>query len=202
MSNVVLESPLAAVIGLGQRVLCVDGENVTMGEVPFVDMLNIRGDAANPSFVDAVQRVTGLALPVQANTASLGASGQLLWLGPDEWMFKLPPGDAQYHAAGPLEAAESALRTALAGHHVSLVPVGHGFTTLTVQGPGAAALLARGCPLDFHPRAFAAGAVAQSHVAKAGATVLCLAAGRHFELTVRRSFADYLFRWLCEAGAA
>lgn len=201
MSNVVLESPLAAIIGLGQRVLSVDGASVTLGEVPFVDMLNIRGNAADPQFADAVQRVTGLALPVQANTTTLGAAGQLLWLGPDEWVLKLPPGGSQYQIAGPLEAVESALRTALAGQHVSLVTVGHGFTTLTVRGAGAGALLARGCPLDFHPRAFAAGAVAQTHVAKAGATIVCLAAGSHFELTVRRSFADYLFRWLCEAGA-
>ena len=201
MSNVVLESPLAAIIGLGQRVLSVDGASVTLGEVPFVNMLNIRGNAADPQFADAVQRVTGLALPVQANTTTLGAAGQLLWLGPDEWVLKLPPGGSQYQIAGPLEAVESALRTALAGQHVSLVTVGHGFTTLTVRGAGAGALLARGCPLDFHPRAFAAGAVAQTHVAKAGATIVCLAAGSHFELTVRRSFADYLFRWLCEAGA-
>ena len=202
MSNVVLESPLAAVIGLGQRVLSVDGASVTLGEMPFVDMLNIRGNAADRQFVEAVQRVTGLALPLQANTATLGAAGQLIWLGPDEWVLKLPAAGSQYQSAGPLEAMESALRSALTGQHVSLVPVGHGFTTLTVQGAGAAALLARGCPLDFHPRAFAAGAVAQSHVAKAGATILCLTSGSHFELTVRRSFADYLFRWLCEAGAA
>ena len=202
MSNVVLESPLAAVIGLGQRVLSVDGASVTLGEVAFVDMINIRGIAADPHFVEAVERVTGLGLPLHANTATLGAAGQLLWLGPDEWVLKLPPGGSQYQSSGPLEAVESALRIALAGQHVSLVPVGHGFTTLTVQGAGAAALLARGCPLDFHARAFAAGTVAQSHVAKAGATILCLAPGSHFELTVRRSFADYLFRWLCEAGAA
>ena len=202
MSNVVLESPLAAVIGLGQRVLSVDGASVTLGEMPFVDMLNIRGNAADPQFVEAVQRVTGLALPLPANTATLGAAGQLIWLGPDEWVLKLPAAGSQYQSGGPLEAMESALRSALAGQHVSLVPVGHGFTTLTVQGAGAAALLARGCPLDFHPRAFAASAVAQSHVAKAAATILCLAPGNHFELTVRRSFADYLVRWQCEAGAA
>jgi len=202
MSNVVLESPLAAVTGLGHRVLSVDGASVTLGEVAFVDMLNVRGNAADTQFVNAVQQVTGLALPLQANTPTLGAAGQLLWLGPDEWALKLPPAGSQYQSAGPLEAMENALRTALAGQHVSLVPVGHGFTTLTVQGAGAGALLARGCPLDFHARSFAAGAVAQSHVAKAGATILCLATGTHFELTVRRSFADYLFRWLCEAGAA
>ena len=202
MSNVVLESPLAAITGQGPRALSVDGDSVTLGEMPFCDMLNIRGNAADVAFVQAVQLATGLALPVVANTATLGESGQLLWLGPDEWVLKLPPSSAHYQHPSPAEAMEATLRSALAGKHVSLVPVGHGFTTLTVEGAGAAALLARGCPLDFHPRAFAAGAVAQSHVAKAGATIVCLTAGTHFELIVRRSFADYLYRWLCEAGAA
>ena len=202
MSNVVLESPLAALTGLGQRVLSVDGASVTLGELAFTDMLNIRGNAADAGFVAAVQSATGLSLPLIANTASIGPTGQLLWLGPDEWVLKFPPSNAQYQYPSPAEAMEASLRAALAGLHVSLVPVGHGFTTLVVQGAGAADLLARGCPLDFHPRVFGAGAVAQSHVAKAGATLLCLAAGTHYELTVRRSFADYLYRWLCEAGAA
>jgi sarcosine oxidase subunit gamma len=193
---------LAAITGQGPRALSVDGDSVTLGEMPFCDMLNIRGNAADVAFVQAVQLATGLALPVVANTATLGESGQLLWLGPDEWVLKLPPSSAHYQHPSPAEAMEATLRSALAGKHVSLVPVGHGFTTLTVEGAGAAALLARGCPLDFHPRAFAAGAVAQSHVAKAGATIVCLTAGTHFELIVRRSFADYLYRWLCEAGAA
>ena len=198
MSNVVLESPLAALTGLGQRVLSVDGASVTLGEQAFTEMLNIRGNAADAGFVAAVQSATGLTLPLAANTASVGATGQLLWLGPDEWVFKFPPSNAQYQHPSPAEAMEISLRSV----HVSLVPVSHGFTTLVVQGAGAADLLARGCPLDFHPRVFGAGAVAQSHVAKAGATLLCVAAGTHYELTVRRSFADYLYRWLCEAGAA
>jgi sarcosine oxidase subunit gamma len=202
MSNVVLESPLAAITGEGPRMLSVDGASVTLAEMALCDMLNIRGNTADEGFVQAVQQATGLALPLVANTASLGVAGQLLWLGPDEWVLKLPPSGAHYQHPGPAEAMEATLRIALIGQHVSLVPVGHGFTTLAVQGAGAADLLARGCPLDFHPRAFAAGAVAQSHVAKAGATIVCLAAGTHFELTVRRSFADYLYRWLCEAGAA
>jgi sarcosine oxidase subunit gamma len=202
MSNVVLETPLAPLTGLGQRVLSVDGARVTLGESAFTDMLNIRGDAAHGGFVEAVHSATGLPLPLVANTASLGPTGQLLWLGPDEWVLKFPPSNLAYQSPSAAEAMENSLRLALAGQHVSLVPVGHGYTTLSVQGEGAADLLSRGCPLDFHPRAFAAGTVAQSHIAKAGATLLCLAAGTHYELTVRRSFADYLYRWLCEAGAA
>jgi sarcosine oxidase subunit gamma len=200
MSNVVLESPLAALTGLGQRVLSVDGARVTLGESAFTDMLNIRGNAAHAGFVQAVHSATGLPLPHVANTASVGPAGQLLWLGPDEWVLKFPPSTAAYQYPSPAEAMENSLRSALGAHHVSLVPVGHGYTTLWVQGEGAADLLSRGCPLDFHPRVFAAATVAQSHIAKAGATLLCLVPGTHYELTVRRSFADYLYRWLCEAG--
>lgn len=94
-----------------------------------------------------------------------------------------------------------ALCVATAGQHCAVVAVGDGHTTLGLQGPGAATLLARGCPLDLHPRAFAAGAMAQTHIAKANATVLCMQPGEHFQIIVRRSFADYLFRWLCEAGS-
>jgi sarcosine oxidase subunit gamma len=193
MTDVVLESPLSAMVGLGQRVLSADGQSCTLAEIAFVEMLNLRGNPADARFVQVVQDVTGLALPLQPNTASLGAQRQLLWLGPDEWLLKLRDGQG--------EAVAAALRAALQDQHVSLVQVGSGNTTLTLQGAGAATLLSRGCPLDFHARVFAAGSLAQSHVAKAGATILCLQAGSSYELTVRRSFADYLYRWLCEAGA-
>lgn len=193
MFEPILESPLAGIARLGQRVLTVDGAACTLGELAFLEMLNLRGDASDERFRQAVGRATGLDLPLQPNTASLGAERQLLWLGPDEWLLKLPGTQSA--------AVESDLRAGLQALHCSLVQVGHGNTTLTLQGPAAADLLARGCPLDLHPWSFPAGALAQTHVAKAGAIVLCRQAGSSFELTVRRSFADYLFRWLCEAGA-
>ncbi len=192
MPEVVLSSPLAGVLAQGKHVLQVDGRECTLAEIPFVDMLNLRGDATDPQFVAAVLECTAMHLPLRANSASIDPQRQLLWLGPDEWLLKLQPGQG--------EAVAAALRTALQGQHSAVVDVGHGNTTLTVNGPGAADLLARGCPLDFHPRVFPTGALAQTHIAKAGATVLCLHAGTSYELTVRRSFADYLFRWLCEAG--
>ena len=192
MPDVVLNSPLAEVLTQGQRVLQVDGRDCTLGEAAFVEMFNLRGSPADPAFAQAVLQHTGLHLPLRANAASIDPQRQLLWLGPDEWLLKVS--DRQG------DAIASALRAALAGIHSAVVDVGHGSTTLTLRGPGAADLLARGCPLDLHPRAFGAGALAQTHIAKASATVLCLAPAAHFELTVRRSFADYLFRWLCAAG--
>ncbi len=193
MPDVVMQSPLAGMDLSGPRMLVVNGRSCSLSEIPIVQMLNIRGNAADTRFTQAVRDVTGLSLPVHANAASLSTSRQLLWLGPDEWLLKLKDGQC--------EELESALHAALHGQHSALVRVGDGNTTLTVQGPAAADLLSRGCPLDLHPRVFRAGSLAQTHIAKASATVLCLEASTHFELTVRRSFAHYLFSWLCEAGS-
>jgi len=194
MSEMTLQSPLAPILGTGPRALHVDGHAVALGECPLMDMLNLRGNPQDAAFTAAVAAATGLALPLLANTATLGAGRTMLWLGPDEWMLQCEAGQAA--------ALEKGLRAALAGQHFSAVEVGHGFTTLSVQGPGAGALLSRGCPLDFHHSAFQAGHMAQTHIARANAIVLCRQAGSDYLLTVRRSFADYLFRWLSAAAGA
>ena len=192
MPDAILSSPLAAFLARGVRSLQVDGRAVSLEETPFTAMLNLRGNAEDAAFVQAVRQGAGLHLPRKANTASLDAQRQLLWLGPDEWLLKSRDGESS--------ALAGSLRDALKGQHSSVVEVGDGNVTLLVQGPAAGDLLARGCPLDLHARVFTAGCVAQSHVAKAAATILCIEAGTRFELTVRRSFADYLARWLCAAG--
>ena len=192
MLDAVLNSPLSDFLGRQTRDLQVDGRPCSLAEIAFVDMLNLRGDASDPRFAKAVLDTTGMFLPVQANTASIDPQRQLLWLGPDEWLLKLR--DRQG------DAMAAALQSALRGVHSAVVDVGHGSTTVMLQGPGSAELLARGCPLDLHPRVFSTGALAQTHIAKASATVLCLYAGIQYEITVRRSYADYLVRWLCEAG--
>ena len=193
MPEAVLESPLAGLLRRGPRVLQVGGRDCLLDEVPLVEMWNIRGKPNAARFVQAVLQHTGMHLPLRANSASIDPQRQLLWLGPDEWLLKVRDGQG--------EAITTALRADLQGQHCAVVDVGHGNATLKLTGPGAADLLARGCPLDLHVRVFSTGSLAQSHVAKANVTLLCLQAGTHYELTVRRSFADYLFRWLCAAGA-
>lgn len=193
MTNVTLESPLVGIAGLGKRELNVDGRSCLLGEIALLDMLTLRGNATDAGFAQAVQQATGLALPVAANTASVDGTRQLLWLGPDEWLLKAPNGQG--------DSLEAALRAALSGQHFSVVAVGSGNTTLSVQGPAAADLLARGCPLDLHARSFPGGSLAQSHIAKANVVIYCVKAEQDYEVTVRRSFAEYLFKWLCEAGS-
>ena len=47
MSDAVLQSPLAPLLGAGDTSLMVDGQAVTLGDAPLMDMLNLRGNPAD-----------------------------------------------------------------------------------------------------------------------------------------------------------
>ncbi|EEP84790.1 sarcosine oxidase gamma subunit [Burkholderia mallei GB8 horse 4] len=60
-------------------------------------------------------------------------------------------------------------------------------------------VLARGCPLDLHPRVFGVGQCAQSHYFKASIT-LVPTGDDSYDIVVRRSFADYFCRIMLDAA--
>ena len=154
--------------------------------------IDIRGDASDPRFAAAAERVLGAALPRNPNTVAVGREGVAYWLGPDEWLFVS-------RTAG--EAALSGeLRDALGSLHSSVTEVGGGAFVIELHGEAVRELLAKECPLDLDASAFAPGACAQTRLAKAAVLLRPLEGGA-MELIVRRSFADYLQRWLEDAAS-
>ena len=169
-----------------------DGAAVVISERPFLGHLNLRGDPVDGGFTCAAAGVLGFRLPTEPNTTG-GKGGLLaLWLGPDEWLVVTPP-DAQPSLADSLEAA-------LDGIHSSVADVTGGHTVITLSGPRAREVLAKGCPLDLHPSVFRPGDCAQTLLAKANVTIRCVDDAPSFELIVRRSFADYTALWLHDAA--
>jgi sarcosine oxidase subunit gamma len=97
------------------------------------------------------------------------------------------------------------LREGLAGLRAAVTEVGESRCCILVSGPRAGDLLAKGCPVDLHPKAFGgAGRSAQTLLAKATVFVHQTAdnetAGPSFEVYTTRSFADYLWSWLEDAA--
>ena len=188
-------------LGLAARAGAAPGDapgdvGVTLAEKTMPAAVNLRGDAGDPAFVEAVRAALGAAPPTEPNTVALGDDLALLWLGPDEWL-------AVRHAATPGAEAELAakLRGALTGSHAAVTEVGESLCCIAVAGPRARDLIAKGCPLDLHPRAFGGtGHCAQSHLAKAAITLHQTGDTPAFDLYTRRSFADYLWRWLEDAA--
>lgn len=186
------ESPLVGVGDLLKTHQAVASKKFSLSERPFRDLANLRGDVSDPAFVTAVESVTGCRPPAKPNTVARGNGYDVLWLGPDEWLVR-----SQQQQGATLEAK---LTQALAGQFASAVDIGSGYTLLEVSGEKVRDVLSRGCPLDLHPRVFAAGQCAQSHYFKAS-IVLIPVNDDTFELVVRRSFADYFCRIMLDAAA-
>lgn len=168
------------------------GAGVVISERSFLGHLNLRGDPADRAFVEGAERALGLALPIEPNTVSGGDGKRALWLGPDEWLIVTPP-DQQ-------AAVADALTQALDGVFASITDVTGGQTVVTLSGARSRDVLAKGCSLDLHPRAFGEGRCAQTLVAGANVTLRWAGPEPSFDIIVRSSFADYLALWLHDAA--
>jgi sarcosine oxidase subunit gamma len=164
------------------------GAGVTMSEVAYRTIVNVRGTASDPAFASAVETTTGVALPAAANTVSTGGSRQILWLGPNEWWLTGPDGEA--------DMLVETLREKFLGQHATACDVSESRAIIRLKGPKARDVLMRGVSLDLHPRAFRIGQCAQTGVSRTNALLHLVDDAPIFEVYVLKSFSDYLWRWL------
>lgn len=127
---------------------------VTLAEVRFCVVWNLRGDPAQSTFVGEAQRCLGLPLPLQPNTSERNAATALLWLGPRAWLFIAG-------ADSPRDDFDGTRRR-LNDAGGALFDVSASYAAWSVSGDAAMRVLNRSCPLDLHPRVFSAGHCAQS----------------------------------------
>lgn len=190
--SIASESPLIR-FDLAARATMTPGDDCIIAcERAFLGHINLRGDPQAPRFVAAVREVIGVAPPAVPNTVGEAQGNTVYWLGPDEWLI-VTPGERQ-------AAIEGELRAALSGVRAAVTDVSGGQTVVVLRGGKVRELLAKGCPLDLHPRAFDIGQCAQSHLAKAPILIRQLDRRPSFEIIVRRSFADYFWLWLEDAA--
>lgn len=166
---------------------------VCMQVRPYREQLCLRGDVASGVLGTAVQDVTGAALPGRPLEASRGESADILWLGPDEWLLVLAEG---LSAA----AVSPALRGCLGEEHHALVDVSSSRVAIGLAGERAREVLMKGCALDLHPRAFGPGRCDQGSLGRCHVLLHLRDDTPDFDIHVHRSFADYAWRWLEDAG--
>ncbi|WP_329331867.1 sarcosine oxidase subunit gamma [Streptomyces sp. NBC_00663] len=187
-----LRSPLAPAADRFAAATRTSGGAIRLAELPFLTQLNVRLDAKGAA-AEAVGLALDLQLPLQPNTVVRAGELTALWLGPDEWLLVAPPGAAR--------DLESGIREAAGDEPVSVIDVSAQRTTLLVTGPRARDLLAHGCALDLHPRAFGAGRCAQTTLGRTQVVLVARGEPRAgFWVLVRSSFAGYLADWLLDAA--
>lgn len=173
------------------NIAAIDGKN-TLCELPLCGKINLRGEAENNSFSQTVKAITGLELPIAANTCTANADYRLFWLGPDEWMIHLP-----------LESVDpclSALKNGLDSLHFATTEVSDYFSVLQLSGDQAREIIASGSPFDVRLDHFRLGQCAQTLFGHASILLWPQQQEQQsFCLQVRWSYAQYLYTYLSQS---
>ncbi|HXQ40944.1 MAG TPA: sarcosine oxidase subunit gamma family protein [Candidatus Udaeobacter sp.] len=166
---------------------------VTLAELQGIGLASVivrKGKAAQAS--EAAKRSFGVDLPETPRRAE-GKGIEFLWAGPGQWLALSRDG----LSAGELEARLAPVFAGLA----SVAEQSDGRTVLRIAGPKARDVLAKGLPIDLHPRAFRPGDTALTVAALIGAQIWQVDEVPTYELAVFRGFALSFWHFLTESAA-
>jgi len=161
-------------------------------ELALLGHVILRGSPDDNEFMAAAEKVLGVSLGMANNTFVSSEQYTVLWYGPDEWLIIC-------QSAATVELVTE-LAHALASVFSSVQDISGGNSVLEISGSSARDLIIKGCPLDLHQSEFSTGQCAQSLIAKTNITLLQIDDAPIYRVVVRRSFADYLGRWLLDSA--
>ena len=138
-----------------------------------------------------VREAFGMELPFVPRRMAAGAMA-FAWSGPGHWLAMTTQSDG---------AAFTATLRSLFEGAASVSDQSDGRLVIRVGGPGAREALARGVPIDLHPRAFMPGDTALTLAAHIPIHIWQVDALPTYELAVPRGMAASFLDWLGPAAA-
>ena len=118
-----------------------------------------------------------------------GRGDALVWAGPHQWLCMSEKPDLVPRLAAGLAGLAAVSDQSDAR------------TVLRVSGPRSRDVLAKGCPIDLHPRAFAPGDAALTVIAHIGVHIWQFDAAPTYDVAVFRSMAASFWSWFEVAAA-
>lgn len=115
-----------------------------------------------------------------------------IWAGPDQWIAI-----AEREQNRDIEVELKPLLDGLS----SVVDQSDARAVVQISGPRARNVLAKGVPIDLHPRAFKANNVAITHASHIGIIFWQIDDAPTYQIAMFRSFADSFAHWLLESSA-
>lgn len=173
----------------------VEATGITLAEATMATAWNVQGDPARASFVTGVAQLFGVPLPLLPNMTKRGNEVIAFWLGPRSWLLvESAPVPSALDDFGAKRDALNALGGAVFDVSASRV-------AYRIRGAQTETVLAKSCPLDFHPGVFPVGGCAQSVSGHINALFYRQDAAPTFVMLVARSFARDVWRGLCRSSA-
>jgi sarcosine oxidase subunit gamma len=156
-------------------------------DLSFASVIARRGK--RDALVSAVETAYGVALPNGPRRITRG-SVTFAGTAPDQWIASAEGAEAQNFAAR--------VRGRI-GLFAAVADQSDARLVLRLSGPKVRAVLAKGVPLDLHPKAFKPGDVANTQVAYIGVQLDRI--GETFQITAPRSMAGSFWSWLAASAA-
>lgn len=164
------------------------GAGVVAGENLFCAKVVLRANFDDRHLTAKLAKTVGLPLDIAPNTFAQNEQASVFWLGPDERMvhaYQLEP-----------QALLAGFREWLPSGRASAVDVSDYYTMIRLAGVNARAVLAAGTPFDVHERNFTEGGCVQTRFGNASILLVMQDASPAFDIQVRWSFADYVWRYI------
>jgi len=167
------------------------GPGVILAEQRGLSIVQVAADEATyGTAAERLEKVLSLPLPRTPNRAQQAGELAALWAAPGRALV-----------VGPERLRlEEELAAALAGLDVALTDLGHARAVIRLSGARVRDLLAKGCGLDFHPRAFSAGSAVQSSYAHINVMLHARDDAPTVDLYVARGFAVALWEHLVDGA--
>jgi len=176
---------LSALADLADAALASGPSTIRIKQLHPLNMFNLRG-AADNAFCEAVRSVCRCELPITPNSSSTCTDGEILKLGPNEWLLTAVP--------------ESAWTEMMVIPQATLTDVSHARIAVHVEGDKSRDMLAKGCSIDLHPRQFPPGTCVQTSIAKISVILHKQSNDTGFTLYAARSYAGSFWHWLTAAA--
>ncbi len=144
---------------------------------------------ARPEAIEPLSKALGVKLPESPKSSAMNRakSRVALWLGPDEWLVIDFSGGDLIGACAGVKQLHSA------------VDISHRNVAILVEGEGARATLAAGCPQDLSNEAFPVNACSRTILGKIE-VVIWRTGEKAFRVECWRSFSTYAFDFLEDAA--
>ena len=184
-------SPLARCLQAGRFAAESSGPSLQVSERRLAVVRLMARAGEEDAVGAAVETELKLKLP-QPGAASTTSEVTAIWIAPDTWLVMQP----QFAGAGLVSRLASAC-----GARASIVDQSCGYATLRLSGAAARDVLAKGCRIDLHPRAFGPGRAAATLIAHVHGIVWQLDEVPTFEVIVPSTLAEHVFEWLCLSAA-
>lgn len=160
-------------------------------EQRFLGTFSLRAVRGMAGAAGALGTLLGITLPERANWWEESNGLRAVWSEPDAWVVFGP--------AGVLQTLSRKLEDSPLAASAMMSDLTSGRVTFKISGTRAADVIASGCPIDLHPRAFRKGQSARSLLGEFAILLLKLDDSA-YTITCERPFAGTVSDWLIDAA--